>query len=1216
MADNNQDLSITLRGETSNFTSAINKAKKDFKDAMDAIATESKRAKTDLDSAFGALNIRTGDQILAEGAKIQSAFNLIRVSADASANDVARAAEAMKAKFADLSAELKGTTPHLNSLGEAFTGMGAKIAASIAAVAGFTAAMSQVKQVFSESNTYEQTVNVLANVTGSMDKAKASYDKLAETSNRLGLSQKDLTNQYATFMASAKGSVLEGEKADRIFNSLATTFAALHLPTEKVNEALLAVSQMMSKGKIESQELRLQLGNAFPGAMNLFAESMGKSTAELDKMMQSTGIAIENLGPFAAKMEETVGAGAARNLDTITGKWNIYQNGLKQLFITIGESGAMEALKTVLDELNDRFKKMAEDGSLKQMAINIAEAISTVIYSLKAMYDFINNNIGKIAALAAAFAVFKTGSFLVGIIGELNTMVVAIEAANGAAIGLVARVGAVGAAAFIGWEIGTAINDFIIEPFMKAKDKADILRDAAHQMADELAKIKPIDMGKVFGNIDADTASRMQFVTESYSKAMDAAIKADNAAAERFKSNIDKRVADDEAKNKALIAQANSLETQLTALAQQKAQLEIQLRNESEANKKSEIQSALNDNIYKNNQLLAADKALAKDRADAAAIASQNITKFEALQAKERVKEQTIIDSAAKANFTKAESERQAALRAASKTEQEISKERTNAISNQESVLKIALEKLKQQQLQQDRDLVAASIPIFDHRRAELQALEDKITEYAKKGADARAQIYAEGERKKLEALQEATTRQINEITSKGDAQVEIYKRNYEAIKSQGASWYESTKTFNARVEFAHNEHLMAFGAIVNRVIEEAKRRRDSLADILKQEEADVAANKKKIQDLNDQEAKRGNAWEEDAFQAAQKRRTEGEQYLKLQERMMNQAKEAAEINKAIEDQKGVATDAQKERLKELESQFRSENKEADNFGKTTKDAVISADQALKDFTKNQELGLKTFNQSAENQKKGFEALNEQLTKVGGTMDITKKAIAELDKVMGEMTSKHRELKFDTNTEELSKKVHELAELAKKPLDLSVTVNDAPAKEQITEIVKPSDKPILPKVDDASVTAYNGVITNLTAPKIQYIDIVTRGGSSSGGDSGGISMFADGGLIQGAGTGTSDSIPALVSNGEYVIKASSVQRFGSNFFNALNSGFLPAMASNTPRFAEGGLVGGSSSRNDTVNINIALGGKSYAVQGAREQAMGLASALQALSRAA
>lgn len=55
----------------------------------------------------------------------------------------------------------------------------------------------------------------------------------------------------------------------------------------------------------------------------------------------------------------------------------------------------------------------------------------------------------------------------------------------------------------------------------------------------------------------------------------------------------------------------------------------------------------------------------------------------------------------------------------------------------------------------------------------------------------------------------------------------------------------------------------------------------------------------------------------------------------------------------------------------------------------------------------------------------------------------------------------------------------------------------------------------------------------------------------------------DGGQIVGPGSGTSDSIPAMLSNGEYVVRASSVQKYGQHFLDAVNEGRLP-------KFAKGG----------------------------------------------
>lgn len=63
---------------------------------------------------------------------------------------------------------------------------------------------------------------------------------------------------------------------------------------------------------------------------------------------------------------------------------------------------------------------------------------------------------------------------------------------------------------------------------------------------------------------------------------------------------------------------------------------------------------------------------------------------------------------------------------------------------------------------------------------------------------------------------------------------------------------------------------------------------------------------------------------------------------------------------------------------------------------------------------------------------------------------------------------------------------------------------------------------------------------------------------------------ATGGYITGAGTSTSDSIPAKLSNGEYVVKAESVKKYGVDYLHAINTGQLH-------RYATGGLVSNASS---------------------------------------
>jgi hypothetical protein len=107
---------------------------------------------------------------------------------------------------------------------------------------------------------------------------------------------------------------------------------------------------------------------------------------------------------------------------------------------------------------------------------------------------------------------------------------------------------------------------------------------------------------------------------------------------------------------------------------------------------------------------------------------------------------------------------------------------------------------------------------------------------------------------------------------------------------------------------------------------------------------------------------------------------------------------------------------------------------------------------------------------------------------------------------------------------------------------------------------------------------------------------VGGGAADLGGTTGPAVANASGGYIRGPGSGTSDSIPARLSNGEFVMRAAAVSKLGVGFLNHLNNagyamgglvgqalGFSPSL----PSFAGGGLVGGGS----YGTLNLTIGGQ-------------------------
>jgi hypothetical protein len=93
-----------------------------------------------------------------------------------------------------------------------------------------------------------------------------------------------------------------------------------------------------------------------------------------------------------------------------------------------------------------------------------------------------------------------------------------------------------------------------------------------------------------------------------------------------------------------------------------------------------------------------------------------------------------------------------------------------------------------------------------------------------------------------------------------------------------------------------------------------------------------------------------------------------------------------------------------------------------------------------------------------------------------------------------------------------------------------------------------------------------------------------------------LAQKAAGGYIRGPGTGTSDSIFARLSNGEFVLNAGSVRRLGVGFLHGLNNFALGGLVGAPPiRFAEGGLVSAASSSGRPVHLH--LGSSSFALSG-------------------
>jgi tape measure domain-containing protein len=166
-----------------------------------------------------------------------------------------------------------------------------------AAVNTFTNAMRSVPEAGLQFETTYATLKAVFSVTTKVNQELKFLDDLAQSA---GISIDTLRSSFVDFAASAKFSGEKVENIQEIFANISKAGMVLHLPADKMKSAFTALNQMYAKNQVMMEELKRQLGNQLPAAVNIFALSMGKTTRQLmDDMKKGLVVPKETLLNFS-----------------------------------------------------------------------------------------------------------------------------------------------------------------------------------------------------------------------------------------------------------------------------------------------------------------------------------------------------------------------------------------------------------------------------------------------------------------------------------------------------------------------------------------------------------------------------------------------------------------------------------------------------------------------------------------------------------------------------------------------------------------------------------------------------------------------------------------------------------------------------------------------------------------------------------------------------
>jgi len=299
------------------------------------------------------------------------------------------------------------------------------------------------RHIVEMGTSFDRIRNVMHSVFGSVEAANAAFEDMRGIANYLGADIFALADMYAQMSAASAGTQLAGEATRDIFLSVAEASTVLRFNLEQTRGVIKAFEQMISKGTVQAEELRNQLGDRLPGAFNLFVRAyFGVETAteslrrEFNTLMR-TGqlVSAEVLPRVAEELRRTFGPGLEASRRSAQAEMNRMVTAFRLLALSGWEAGFERTVINVSNTLRSLF----ESENLIQIVRGTAamfEAVTGTIYRFRAVI------VPALAALTSFASVFIAGRLLAAMASFVLT-----ASGSGGIVGIIAVLAAVATAA-------------------------------------------------------------------------------------------------------------------------------------------------------------------------------------------------------------------------------------------------------------------------------------------------------------------------------------------------------------------------------------------------------------------------------------------------------------------------------------------------------------------------------------------------------------------------------------------------------------------------------------------------------------------------------------------------------------------------------------------------------------------------------------------------
>lgn len=284
-----------------------------------------------------------------------------------------------------------------------------RLTVGLFATGALVMATNDLVAVTARFQAYENAINF---ASGTSLEAAKNQEFLQETIDRYKLPLEASTSGFKQLTASMMGTELQGKVTRDIFDGVSVAATAMHLTGEQVNGTYLALGQIMSKGKVQAEELRGQLGERLPGAFLIASRAMGVTQAEMNKLLETGQVYAEDFLPkFAAELKRTFEGAIPDAVRSLQASRNAYETEVTRMKILLGNelrpamASFFETMSEGLRELNPLL--ISSGQSLNAYLTANRENFLGVLKSGVNFLKFLVDHRQQIAFLVKAYVTYK-----------------------------------------------------------------------------------------------------------------------------------------------------------------------------------------------------------------------------------------------------------------------------------------------------------------------------------------------------------------------------------------------------------------------------------------------------------------------------------------------------------------------------------------------------------------------------------------------------------------------------------------------------------------------------------------------------------------------------------------------------------------------------------------------------------------------------------------